>query len=304
MIAAEREVARIAAAQEGMVTTAQLKRAGFGRTQISRRVAGGWLVRVHTGVYLLGAFSGPWGRETAALLACGPGAALSHWTAARIDAFTGLGAAEIHVTVEGRLPGRREGIRPHRVKSLPTGDVVVKHGLRVTAPARTLLDLAAVAPRGVLERLAEEAMVQRLVGMAELREIIGCATGRPGVRGLRAVVDLLDEPLFTRSEAEKQLRALVRSAGLPQPRMNVRRGGWEVDAVWDSQRLVVEVDGRKFHDTSPQFERDRRKDADLVLAGYRVLRFTWLRLTKEPVEVVAIIAAALAHGQQERVGPR
>ena len=300
MIAAERAVARIAAAQEGMVTTVQLEEAGFGRTQITRRVAGKWLVRVHTGVYRLGVFAGPYGREAAALLACGRDAALSHWTAARVDPLTGRGAAEIHVSIEGRLPGRVAGIRPHRVPAFLPGEVEVRHGLRITAPARTLLDLAAMAPRAVLERLVEEAQVQRLVSAGDLRAAIVRGTGRPGVRKLREVVDLLDVPLFTRSEGEKLLRSLVRSAGLPQPRTNVRRGGWEVDAVWDAERLVVEVDGRRYHDTQPQFERDRRKDADLVLAGYRVLRFTWRRLTREPVEVVAIIAAALAHGQQER----
>ena len=110
--------------------------------------------------------------------------------------------------------------------------------------------------------------------------------------------------MFTRSEAEKRLRELVRSAGLPQPRMNVHRAGWEVDAVWDDQRLVVEVDGRKFHSTPARFERDRRKDADLLLAGYRVLRVTWRRLTKEPREVVAILAGALALGHDERARRR
>jgi very-short-patch-repair endonuclease len=152
----------------------------------------------------------------------------------------------------------------------------------------------------VLERLTEEAQVQRLVSAVELRAMVGRGTGRPGVRTLREVVDVLDEPLLTRSEAEKRLRALVRSAGLPPPRMNVHRAGWEVDAVWDAERLVVEVDGHKFHSPPPKFERDRRKDADLLLAGYRVLRITWRRLTREPQQVVAIIAAALAHAPQER----
>jgi len=282
-----------------MITTAQLERAGFGRTQITRRVAGGWLVRVHVGVYRLGPYPGPWGREHAALLACGPDAVLSHWTAARIHALTDRGGTEIHVSIAGRLAGRVAGIRPHRAGALPARDVAVKHGLRVTTPARTLLDLAAMTPRDVLERLTEEAFVQRLVEAGEIRRTVARAAGRPGVRKLREVINLLDEPLFTRSEGEKRLRSLVRSAGLPLPLMNVKRAGWEVDAVWDAQRLVVEVDGRKFHDTAPQFERDRRKDADLVLAGFRVLRFTWRRLTREPAAVVAIIAAALAHAQQE-----
>ena len=109
----------------------------------------------------------------------------------------------------------------------------------------------------------------------------------------RELVDLLDEPLFTRSEAERQLTALCRSAGLPLPRTNTRRAGWEVDAVWDAQRLVVEVDGRKFHSPAAKFERDRRKDGELMLANYRVLRITWRRLTREPEQVIALIAAAL-----------
>jgi very-short-patch-repair endonuclease len=75
--------------------------------------------------------------------------------------------------------------------------------------------------------------------------------------------------------------------------MNVRRAGWEVDAVWDRQRLIVEVDGYHSHGTRPQFERDRTKDAQLMLAGYRVLRVTWRQLTREPTVVIATIAAAL-----------
>ncbi len=77
------------------------------------------------------------------------------------------------------------------------------------------------------------------------------------------------------------------------PRTNVRRAGWEVDAVWDRQRLVVEVDGYRYHRTRAKFERDRRKDGQLLLAGYRVLRITWRQLTREPETVVAVIAAAL-----------
>ena len=88
-------------------------------------------------------------------------------------------------------------------------------------------------------------MVQRLLTTTHLHEVIGRGAGRPGVRKLREVVDFLDEPLFTRPEAEKRLCSVVRSAGLPLPRTNVRRAGWEVDAVWDAQRLVVEVDGHR-----------------------------------------------------------
>jgi very-short-patch-repair endonuclease len=292
-MSAEAEVARIAARQHGMVTWAQLRAAGVTRDAITAHVRNGWLVARHRGVYRLGVFGGPFGDEMAALLACGPHAVLSHWTAPHVFALHPPVPDGVHVTVMEGLAGRRPGIRTHRTTALPPCDVVVRHGLRVTTPARTLLDLAATAPRDALERLVEEAQVQRLASTAELLAVIERGVGRRGVRKLRELVDLLDEPLLTRSEAEKRLRALCRSAALPMPQMNVRRAGWEVDAVWDAQKLVVEVDGHKFHSPLSQFERDRRKDADLMLAGYRVLRLTWRRLTREPDQVIALLAAAL-----------
>ena len=293
-MAADRAAVRIAASQHGMITSAQLERAGFGPNALARRVDGGWLVRVHVGVYRLGLFGGPFADEMAALLACGDRAVISHWSATGVFALRPRPIAPVDISVVGGLSGKRPGIRPHRASSLPPGDVVLRHGLRVTTPARTLLDLAAVASRDALERLTEEAQVQRLVSQGELAAVVQRGAGRPGVAKLRAVLDFIDEPLFTRSEGEKRLRALCRSSALPMPRTNVKRAGWEVDAVWDDQRLVVEVDGRQFHDTGASFERDRRKDADLLLAGYRVLRITWRRLTREPEQVIATIAAALA----------
>jgi very-short-patch-repair endonuclease len=298
-VAAEREVARIAARQHGVVTTDQLAAAGLSGTQLTRRVAGGWLVRRHVGIYRLGVFGGHFEEEMAALLACGPRSALGRWSS--ITVF-GLGPrpSQVHVVFDGNRGGRRAGVRAYRTSLLPASDVVVKHGLRVTTPARTLLDLAAEAPRDTLERLIEEVQVQGLATTAELLAMAARGAGRRGVSIFRELVDFLDEPLFTRSEAERRLGILCRTAGLPLPRMNTRRAGWEVDAVWDAQRLVVEVDGHKFHAPAPQFERDRRKDGELMLAGYRVLRITWRRLTREPEQVIALIAGALALADGER----
>jgi len=276
-----------------MITTAQLAAAGFGPNALSRRVAGGWLLRRHVGVYQLGVFPGRFGEGAAALLACGPLAALSRWASMALFELCPV-RTPVDVTIPYGLSVRRAGIRSHRAAALPPCDIVRRHGLRVTTPARTLLDLAGSTPRAELERLVEEAQVQRLVSTGELLAVIERGAGRPGVRKLRGLVDLLDEPAFTRSEAERRLRALCRSAALPLPRMNVQRAGWEVDAVWDDRRLVVEVDGHRFHSTKARFERDRRKDAELMLAGYRVLRLTWHRLTREPEQVIALLAAALA----------
>ena len=152
---------------------------------------------------------------------------------------------------------------------------------------------SASTSRAELERLVEELQVHRLATATEVLEAIRRGAGRPGIARLRAACDLLDEPSFTRSEAERRLRRLVQAAGLPMPRTNVRIAGWEVDAVWERHRLVVEVDGYRYHRTRAKFERDRLKDGQLLAAGYRVLRVTWRQLTREPERVIATIAAAI-----------
>jgi very-short-patch-repair endonuclease len=288
--AEERAVARLATAQHGIVTTRQLAEAGFGPRAIRRRVDGGWLVRVQEGIYQVGVFGGPYAIEMAGLLLCGPDSAVSHWSSM---AVFGVAPRPRLVEISTASGVRRRNVRAHRVVALHDDDVMLRSDLRVTTPARTLVDLAASTPPAELERLVEELQVQRHAGPAEILEAIRRGSGRPGVKKLRTATAILDEPSFTRSEAERRLRALVRSAALPMPRTNVKRVGWEVDAVWDSQRLVVEVDGYRYHRTRAKFERDRLKDAQLLVAGYRVLRITWRRLTREPERVVAMIAAAL-----------
>ncbi len=292
-VAAEAAVARTAAAQHGIVTTRQLREAGFGRHAIARRVCGGWLVRIHEGVYQVGIFGGEFAREMAALLACGPRSVIGRRSAVVVLGVPWPRGGSVEVVLPHEVKTGRAGIRCLRAAPVRADEVTVLRGLRVTTPARTLVDLAAITPPADLERLVEEVQVQRLAGPSEILEAIRRGAGRPGVRKLRAVADLLDEPLFTRSEAERRLKALLKSAALPMPRTNVKRATWEVDAVWDRQRLVVEVDGYRYHRTRAKFERDRRKDGQLLLAGYRVLRITWRQLTREPETVVAIIAAAL-----------
>ena len=293
-VAEEAAVAALAAQRQGMVTTEDLLAAGFSRGAIARRVAGGWLVRRHRGVYQLGVFAGPYGTFMAALLACGPGTVLSHWAAAALWGLRAWREGLVDVSMPGGIPGSRAGIRRHRAGGLHPGDIVIRHGMRVTTPARTLLDLAAVTPRRELERLVEEAQVQRLVTRGELLAMVHRGAGRPGVTLLREIVGADDEPSFTRSEAERRLVELIRAAGLPRPRTNVRIDGLEVDAAWPAQRLVVEVDGFAYHGiTRTAFERDRRRDGQLLLAGYRVVRVTWLMLVREPERVIALVAAAL-----------
>ena len=122
---------------------------------------------------------------------------------------------------------------------------------------------------------------------------VPCLTRRRSHRGTTALrAATIHEPQFTRSEAERRFLALIREARLPEPAVNTRVGGYEVDFLWPSKRLIVEIDGYAFHSSRAAFERDRRRDADLQTLGYRILRFTPRRLNDEPVAVVAAVAGA------------
>jgi very-short-patch-repair endonuclease len=257
----------LAARQHGVVTTAQLLDAGVGRRAIARRVERGWLVPLHRGVFQVGPTPSLWGLEMAAVLACGPHAALSHQSAAAVWSF-GKRDRHVHVTVGGQARRSRPGLRVHRSASL---DAAVHNGLPVTRPADTLRDLRRTLTSGEYERAAEQAEMLGLV-------IPDTAS--------------LDEG-FTRSEAERRLKALCRKAQLPAPKTNARVAGFEVDAYWPAHDLVVEVDGYGTHKTRAAFERDRRKDATLTAMGYRVVRITWRRLTEEALAVSAQLGALL-----------
>jgi very-short-patch-repair endonuclease len=255
---------RLAARQHGVVTTAQLLNAGVGRRSIARRVQAGWLVPLHHGVYQVGPLAAPLGPEMAAILACG--GALSHQSAAAIWGF-GRREKVVHVTVEGQARRARKGVRIHRTASL---NAVVHNGLPLSDPARTLRDLKRTASPDEVERAKEQAAVLGLV-----------------------LEDDDPYPEFTRSEGERRLKALCKAANLPIPQMNARVAGHEVDAYWPAHNLIVEVDGWRYHRTRKRFEDDRRKDAALQAAGYRVVRITYRRLRDEPYSVSAQLGALL-----------
>ncbi len=162
--------------------------------------------------------------------------------------------------------------------------------MRLTAPARTLLDLAATSPRELDEAL-NEARILRLVTPKDFASLLDRCPRHRGARTLRDAIS--DGPDLTRSEAERRLLALIRTAGLPLPRTNVRLAGHEVDLYWPDHHLVVEFDGWAYHSSRAAFERDRRRDADLQLAGQRVLRVTHQMLTHERDALIARFAVAL-----------
>jgi very-short-patch-repair endonuclease len=291
---ADAAIAQLASRQRGLVTRTQLRAIGLTRNAIDGRLRAGRLHPIYRGVYLVGhALPSPGARELGAVLACGPGTVVSHRTAASLWRLLSNAPDEPEVTVHGRDCRRADGIHAHRVDSLDRRDVRKLGGIPVTAPARTILDLAALVPARELERALAEAQARRLVRRDELVSLLARYPRRPGVAALRSLLDANPSPSLTRSEAEQRLLALVRAAELPAPETNVRVGRHEVDFLWREQALVVEVDGFRFHSSRIAFERDRLRDAELGARGFRVIRVTWRQLSDRPEALIARIAMAL-----------
>jgi very-short-patch-repair endonuclease len=237
-----------------------------------------------------------------AVLLCGPTAHLSHDHAAALLGVLARRAPD-RIAVTGlhsrRVPG---WIRLHRVRMLPEDETTTHDHIPITSPARTLLDLAGSAPAAEVEHAMIETLRRRLAGEAQIAELLARYPRRAGTPLLRRLLERAGNPQLTRSEAERILRELIRSAEIAMPVMNVRVQGYQVDAYWREERVVVEVDGFALHSSHAAFQRDRRRDADLIAAGITVVRVTWHQLTRKPNVVIArpIHATFTALSQRQR----
>jgi very-short-patch-repair endonuclease len=285
----------LAERQHGVVSREQLRAFGLSDTAIRGWIGRGLLHRMHRGVYAVGHCALPMeGRMLAAVLACGPGAALSHRSAAALWGLRATAQRRIDVTAVADGGRRDPAIAQHRARTLEATDLTAHRGVPVTTVARTLVDLAGVVPAAAVERALAQAEVLRLYDHAAVCEVLERSNGRRGAQALRAA---MGTPIaFTRSELESRMLALCRRHRLPPPRVNAVVCGHEVDFLWPAARLIVETDGHRFHGTRRAFEQDRRRDAELLVAGYRVVRITYRRLMTEPDAVADTIRALLNQG--------
>jgi very-short-patch-repair endonuclease len=296
-------IVRLASRQHGVVTRGQLRDSGFTAGMVNQRVRSQRLVVVHRGVYRLGALVGPLEpalcRFMAAVLVCGPDALASHESAAGIWRLPGAAPplAPVHVTMTAADRGRRPGICRHRVRRIAPEDVASVEGVPVTAPARTLVDLAGrIRPR-VLEQAIGAAERLGLVDPGALLAAVTRVPNSNGVALIRTLIAADAEPAFTQSPAEGRLLDLARRGDVPMPETNVRLGEYRVDFLWRFERIVVEVDGFAYHSSRPMFEGDRERDARLAVMGFQVVRVTWRQLTREPHAVLVRLARLLGPGR-------
>jgi very-short-patch-repair endonuclease len=288
------EIGRLASQQHGVVATRQLAALGLARGGVAARAKAGRVHRVHRGVYAVGhRVLTVDGKRMAAVLAAGPGAVLSHASAASLWEIRPSAAARIDVSVRSKGGrGRRPGLRIHRTPTLRDNEVTQHHGIRVTTPARTLLDLASSLPRRALERALDEAEIRNLYDRRALEAITAAHAGERGAAALASALDQDGELTLTDSELEELMLALCDDHGIERPRPRTWVAGLRVDFVFQTSKLVIETDSWAYHRTRRAFERDRERDAILARAGHRTLRFTHRQLTREPALVAQTIRSS------------
>ena len=288
--------------QHGAVALTQLVECGLSSSAVRNWVSRGRLHPLHRGVYALGRPDLPArGRWIAAILACGPGACLSHASAAALHGIRASAATKPDVTLTRLSSLTHPRIRIHRRSALTAADVTTVDGIAVTSIARTLLDLASlrfITP-SQLERACEQAVILELFDMRAMSELLRRSRGARGVRKLRAVLasgDLGED--IPASGLERRYRDLCAEAGLPKPEIN----RWlllgddyiQVDFLWRKQRVVIEVDGRRYHSTGWQRARDSHRDELLDRHRFRHARVSEDEIEHRPTEAVAAARTLLA----------
>lgn len=258
----ERELARIAHEAHGVVTRAELERAGVTAEEIKQRVCRGALIRVHRGVYRVGHRApSREARYLAAVRACGEGPAP---------------APEVTAVTERHVPG----VITHRCRRLDLRDKTLVHGIPTTSVARTLVDVAGALPDDRLGRVCHEADFRHHTTPDEVEEVLARRPTAKGAARLRAI--LHGETRVTLSELERRFLVLLDERGLPLPQTNVLAGGRRVDARWPEIGLTVELDGYRFHRSRHAWEQDRRREREAHARGDAFRRYTRNDVFEDP----------------------
>jgi transposase, IS30 family len=300
-------VAVRAAREWSVLSTAELRECGLSDKAVAVRVANGRLHPLFRGVHAVGHANPPLeGRFLAAVKACGPSAVLSHFSAAALMGLVRWDGRFPEVTVVGSTTRTHRGLRVHRTLRLEPPDVALHQGIPITAPARTLADLASQLDRRSLRRAVRQAQSLGLVEIGQLVEILGRLGPRRGTRNLGRIV--ATGPAPTRSELEDAVLDLILRGGLAHPEVNAELvlDGRQVipDFRWPAQRLVIEADSRTWHENKLSREDDAERQALLEAHGERVLRVTWKQAITQPGPTLARIRAAGAPPSAEcRVAP-
>ncbi|HUQ62838.1 MAG TPA: type IV toxin-antitoxin system AbiEi family antitoxin domain-containing protein [Acidimicrobiales bacterium] len=299
-------VARLASRHLGLVTRPELLRLGLTARQIDLRVERGFLEVVHRGVYRVASAPPSWEqRVLAATLAGGARAVASHRTAGQIFRLRGIEHAPVEILVPRERRVGLDGVIVHRTTALHRPDVARRGLIPITTPARTLFDMAAVIDMETLESALEDAVLQHLASWQYLMRAAERLAGR-GHPGSGLIVQLLrerdPETKPTESTLEDEVVRLLRRAGLPAPERQIEL--WppgfarpvRFDLGYRPQKLLLEVDSRRWHGARKDVERNSAKANIIVAAGYRALHFTKDDVRRRPDYLVGCVDRELLRG--------
>lgn len=289
---------RTAIFQRDILTAQQLVTAGLSRDYLRSQVDQGNWQRPYRGVYAT--FSGDLPRSAqlwAAVLAAGPGAVLSHESAAEVTGLADKPDRQIHLTIP---IGRRIAPIPGVALSRSIRVAEARHPAKLppqTSIEETVLDLAAAAAQlDAAVGWVTRALGRRLATQAELRQAMAL---RPRLRwGTELTWLLSPEAEGLQSVLEYRYHRDVERphrlpAGTRQAQFRVGSRKAFRDRFYEQYLTVVELDGRATHTIDKRWD-DIRRDNATSAGGILTLRYGWLDITKNPCRVAAEVALALS----------
>lgn len=283
-------------AQGGVFTELQAVEAGISRYRIRNlRRRGAWVTVIGTVLADTSVVQTPALVARAAQLAVGRGVVISHLTAALLHGLKVPSDGFVHLIIGRDQRLRWDNVRPHRV-AVDDTELELVDGILRTTLSRTILDCLLWLPEDAGRTMLVDAFRRRLITVDEVGDVVRSSVLRHGIG--RAWSVLREVASDAHSEGEVLLHRLMRNAGIRGWRANQAVHddagliGY-VDVLFDEEPVVVELDGQAYHSGPDEFQRDRERQNRLVAAGYRVLRFTWHDVTREPERLVAEIRGLL-----------
>ena len=291
MAALPEDLADLIASQHGVLSRSQALTAGMSPAAVRTELARGRWHHAAPSVYLLAGHGRTWTQRLwVAQLQGGPGSCCSFESAGRLNGFDEVPAGLVVLSVPHAQRRRIHGARVHRVDDLAPHHVVELDGLRVTTPARTIVDLAAVLHIARLRVLVEHAVVDRRASLAQVGAVLDTVRrkGKPGVTRLcRVLDDLGPGTSIPNGELERMFEPVLIRSGLPRPLYEHPlpgvgpRAGF-VDRYWPDARMIVELDGRRWHTRRQQLLVDQDRTLQAQAAGIETTRLLWEHVVHDP----------------------
>ena len=298
------ELIRFATTRHGVFSRHEARRLGCSDGLLYRLVTGGEIERILPRIYRFSSAPLNWQqRAKAATLYAGPNSWLSHRSAASQLDMIDWRPQVIEVTTTDALRSR-PSLKIRRVRDMPASDTRMRDSIPVTNTHRTIVDLAAVLQPDVLERVLDDCLYRGLIELgriqARLDELGG--PGRPSVRALKELLGARGNQLaMPLTVLENKFLGVLRSGGIDEPESQVSVESdvgekWRLDFVYPHHKVLIEVDGRRFHAARRREKNDMHRDNVMNVRGWTVLRFTWEDVVTDPEYVLDLVRQALGIG--------